>query len=209
MVAVVGKKVGMSRIYQENGTVVPVTLIQVYESLISDVKNNEDKDFNQITMSFGKDKKTEKRLNKSVLGFYKKNNLEAYDDMQTFKVGKDEEFKIGDFIGLAQLAVGNIINATGISKGKGFAGVVKRFGFKGECATHGVSLTHRHQGGTGNRRREGKVRKGLSMPGQMGNEQVTVKNLEVVKIIPEDNIVCVKGAIPGAKGGKIIINTSK
>jgi large subunit ribosomal protein L3 len=107
------------------------------------------------------------------------------------------------------LGVGDIVNVIGVSKGKGFAGVIKRYGFRGECASHGVSLTHRHQGSLGNRRREGKVRKGKKMPGHMGNEQVTVKNLEVVKLVPEDKIVCIKGAVPGSKGGKVIINTSK
>jgi large subunit ribosomal protein L3 len=116
---------------------------------------------------------------------------------------------VGDVLGLNELEVGDIINVIGVSKGKGFAGVIKRYGFKGECASHGVSLTHRHQGSAGNRRREGKVRKGKKMAGHMGNEQVTVKNLEVVKLVPEDKIVCIKGAVPGSKGGKIIINTSK
>jgi large subunit ribosomal protein L3 len=209
MVAVVGKKIGMSRIYQENGIVVPVTLVEVYDGLISEVKKCDNKDFNHITLSFGKDKKTEKKLNKPVLGFYKKNNLEPHNDMQTFKISKEKEYSVGDTLGLEELEVGDIIDIIGVSKGKGFAGVIKRHGFHGECASHGVSLTHRHLGSVGNRRREGKVRKGRKMPGHMGNEQVTVKNLEVVKLVPEDKIVCIKGAVPGAKGGKVIINTSK
>ena len=129
--------------------------------------------------------------------------------MKTFKTDKEEEIAIGSIIGIDQFSEGVEINVTGISKGKGFAGVIKRFNFRGEPASHGVSLTHRHQGGTGWRRREGRVIKGKKMPGHMGNEQVTVKNLSVVKVIPEDKIICVKGAIPGGKGGKIIINKSK
>ena len=209
MVAVIGKKIGMSRIYQENGVVVPVTLIEIYDSLVSDVNTEKSDNFNLTTLSFGKDKKTEKRLSKSVLGYYKKKNLDPYDNMKTFKTDKEEEIAVGSIIGIDQFSEGVEINVTGISKGKGFAGVIKRFGFRGEPATHGVSLTHRHQGGTGWRRREGRVIKGKKMPGHMGNEQVTVKNLSVVKVIPEDKIICVKGAIPGGKGGKIIINKSK
>ena len=195
MVAVIGKKIGMSRIYQENGTVVPVTLIEIYDSLVSDVNTEKSDNF--------------KRLSKSVLGYYKKKNLDPYDNMKTFKTDKEEEIAIGSIIGIDQFSEGVEINVTGISKGKGFAGVIKRFNFRGEPASHGVSLTHRHQGGTGWRRREGRVIKGKKMPGHMGNEQVTVKNLSVVKVIPEDKIICVKGAIPGGKGGKIIINKSK
>jgi large subunit ribosomal protein L3 len=209
MVAIVGKKIGMSRIYQENGSVIPVTLVEVYDSFVSDFKKYDDKNFSHVTLSFGKDKKTEKRINKPVLGFYKKNGLEPRDHMQTFKIPKDKEYSIGDILGLNELDVGDIINITGISKGKGFAGVIKRFGFKGECASHGVSLTHRHQGSTGNRRREGKVRKGKKMPGHLGDEQVTVKNLKVVRLLPEDRVVCIKGAVPGSRGGKVIINTSR
>ncbi|MDR2760305.1 MAG: 50S ribosomal protein L3 [Rickettsiales bacterium] len=209
MVAVIGKKVGMSRVYGENGAVIPVTLVEVYDGLVSSVKKYDDKQFNHITLSFGRDKKTEKRIGKAAMGFYKKNGLEARDNMQTFKISKDKKYSIGDILGLGELEVGDVVDVIGTSKGKGFAGAMKRHGFSGKGASHGVSLTHRHPGSTGNRRREGKVRKGKKMAGHLGNERVTVKNLEVVKLIPEDKIVCVKGAVPGSKGGKLIINKSK
>lgn len=208
MTAVIGKKLGMSRIYLENGKVVPVTLVKVYDGLVSDFKKYDDKEFNHITLSYGKDKKTEKRINKSVLGFYKKNNLEAYDNMKTFKVSKDEEFNIGDIIGFNQFKLGDVINITGISKGKGFAGAMKRHHFGGLEAAHGVSVSHRSLGGTGNRRQEGRVFKGKKMPGQMGNEQVTIKNLVIVSLEAEDNVICVKGAVPGCKGSDLIIKES-
>lgn len=208
MTTAIGKKLGMSRIYLENGKVIPVTLVKICDGLISNFKKYDDKKFNHITISYGKDKKTEKRINKSVLGFYKKNNLEAYDNMKTFKVSKDEEFSIGDIVGINQLKKGDIIDVTGISKGKGFAGAMKRHNFGGLEAAHGVSVSHRSLGGTGTRRTEGKVSKGKKMPGQMGNEQVTVKNLEIISIELDDRVICVKGAVPGCKGSNLIIKES-
>ena len=205
MVAMVGKKLGMSRLYLDNGVVVPVTLIKIYDSLVSDFKNYDDKDYNHVSLSYGKDKKTEKRINKSVLGFYKKNNLEPYNNIKTFKIGKDETFNIGDVLDCNQFKEGDIINVTGISKGKGYAGVMKRHGFAGLEAAHGVSISHRSLGSTGNRRREGKVRKGKEMAGHMGSEQITVKNLKVVRIEAEDGVICVKGAVPGFKGSDLVI----
>ncbi|MBR2141565.1 MAG: 50S ribosomal protein L3 [Rickettsiales bacterium] len=201
----VGKKLGMSRIYLDNGVVVPVTLIKVYDGLISDFKTYDDKDFNHVVLSYGKDKKTEKRINKSVLGFYKKKNLEAYDHMKTFKVSKDENFNVGDVLDFNQFKLGDNLNITGISKGKGYAGVMKRHHYSGLEAAHGVSVSHRSIGSTGNRRREGKVMKGKAMAGHMGSEQVTVKNLQVVGIENNDGVICVKGAVPGSKGSDLII----
>ena len=208
MTAVIGRKLGMSRIYTDNGEVIPVTLIKIYESLISDFKKYENKEVNHITISYGKDKKTERRIKKPVLGFYKKRNLEAHDKMKTFKVAKNAEFNIGDFIGLSALKEGFIVDVTGISKGKGFAGAMKRHGFGGLEAAHGVSISHRSIGGTGTKRREGRVMKGKKMAGHMGSEKVTVKNLKIVKIEDDDNVICVKGAVPGCKGTELIIKTS-
>ena len=205
MVAMVGKKLGMSRLYLDNGAVVPVTLIKIHDSLVSDFKPYDDKDFNHVSLSYGKDKKTEKRINKSVLGFYKKKNLEPYDNMKTFKVSKDESFNVGDILGVNQFKEGDVVSVTGISKGKGFAGAMKRHHFAGLEAAHGVSISHRSIGGTGFRRREGRVIKGKKMAGHMGSEQVTVKNLTVVRIEGDDGVICVKGAVPGSKGSDLII----
>lgn len=205
MVAMVGKKLGMSRLYLDNGVVVPVTLIRVYDSLVSDFKTYDDKDFNHVVLSYGKDKKTEKRLNKSVLGYYKKKNLEAYDNMKTFKVEKEDTFNVGDILDYNQFKQGDMVSVTGISKGKGYAGVMKRHNYAGLEAAHGVSISHRSLGSTGNRRREGKVVKGKAMAGHMGSDQITVKNLKVVRIEGDNSVICVKGAVPGSKGSDLII----
>lgn len=206
MVKMIGKKIGMSRIYDESGVVVPVTLVKVYDGCVSSVKNCDD--YNLVTISYGKDEKTEKRLSKPVLGFYKKNNLEAYDNMKTFKMDTDVEFVLGSILGIDQFNKGDFVDVSGVSKGKGFAGGMKRWGFGGLEAAHGVSISHRSIGGTGFRRREGRVAKGKHMPGHLGNERVTVKNLEIISVEADDNLICVKGAIPGSKGSDVIIKTS-
>lgn len=206
MVKMIGKKIGMSRIYDENGVVVPVTLVKVYDGCVSDVKNCDE--YNLVTISYGKDGKTEKRLNKPVLGFYKKNNLEAYDNMKTFKMDAGVNFVLGSILGVDQFNKGDLVDVSGISKGKGFAGAMKRWGFRGQMSQHGDSLSHRSLGSTGTRRREGKVVKGKHMAGHMGNEKVTVKNLEIISVEAGDNLICIKGAIPGSKGSDVVIKTS-
>ena len=204
----IGQKLGMSRIYDDKGVVTPVTLIKVYDACASDVKSYEDKDFDHLTLSYGQDKKTEKRINNPVLGYYKKKGLNAYDNMKTFQVAKDCGVEQGAIIGINQFGNDDYVDVVGISKGKGLAGAMKKYHFRGQMSQHGDSLSHRSLGGTGSRRREGRVFKGKKMAGHMGSEQVTVKNLLIVAIEPEDNIICVKGAIPGAKGGDVIIKSS-
>jgi len=209
MLGIVGKKIGMSRIYDSKGAVIPVTLIQVYECCVSDVNVLEGKDYVNVALSYDKPKNPEKKLTKSILGIYKKKNLEPYAKMTTVRMSKDKTFNIGDVLKADFLKDTTLVDITGISKGKGFAGGMKRWGFKGLEAAHGVSLAHRSLGSTGNRMSPAKVFKGKKMPGQLGDEQVTVKNLKVVDIDTADNIICVKGAIPGFKGRDVIIKTAK
>ena len=209
MLGIVGKKIGMSRIYDSKGAVIPVTLIQIYDCCVSDVNALEDKDYVNVVLSYDKPKNPEKKLTKSILGIYKKKNLEPYSKMTTVRMSKDKTFNIGDILKADFLEGTPLVDVVGISKGKGYAGGMKRWGFRGLEATHGVSLTHRSIGSTGNRMSPAKVFKGKKMPGQLGDEQVTVKNLKVVDIDTADNIVCVKGAIPGFKGRDVIIKTAK
>lgn len=209
MLGIIGKKIGMSRIYDSKGAVIPVTLIQLYECCVSDVNPLEDKDYVNVTLSYDKPKNPEKKLNKSILGIYKKKNLDPYSKMTTVRMSKDKTFNIGDILKADFLEGTPLVDVVGISKGKGFAGGMKRWNFRGLEASHGVSVTHRSIGSTGNRMSPAKVFKGKKMPGQLGDEQVTVKNLKVVDIDTADNIVCVKGAIPGFKGRDVIIKTAK
>ena len=209
MLGIVGKKIGMSRIYDSKGAVIPVTLIQIYDCCVSDVNALEDKDYVNVVLSYDKPKNPEKKLTKSILGIYKKKNLDPYAKMTTVRMSKDKTFNIGDILKADFLEGTPLVDVVGVSKGKGFAGGMKRWGFRGLEATHGVSVSHRSIGSTGNRMSPAKVFKGKKMPGQLGDEQVTVKNLNVVDIDTADNIVCVKGAIPGFKGRDVIIKTAK
>lgn len=209
MLGIVGKKIGMSRIYDSKGAVIPVTLIQIYDCCVSDVNALEDKDYVNVVLSYDKPKNPEKKLAKSILGIYKKKNLDPYAKMTTVRMSKDKTFNIGDILKADFLEGTPLVDVVGVSKGKGFAGGMKRWGFRGLEATHGVSVSHRSIGSTGNRMSPAKVFKGKKMPGQLGDEQVTVKNLKVVDIDTADNIVCVKGAIPGFKGRDVIIKTAK
>lgn len=210
MLGIVGKKIGMSRIYDSKGTVIPVTLIQIYDCCVSDVKELENNDdCLNVTLSYDKPKNAEKKLTKPILGIYKKKNLEPYSKMTTVKMSKDKTFNIGDMLNAGLLDGVKLVDITGISKGKGFAGGMKRWNFRGLEASHGVSISHRSIGSTGNRMSPAKVFKGKKMPGQLGDEQITVKNLKVVDIDTADNVICVKGAIPGFKGRDVIIKTAK
>lgn len=208
MLGLVGKKIGMSRIYDAKGAVVPVTLIQLYECVVSDVNQIKDKDYTNVTLSYDKPKNPDKKINKSILGVYKKKNLDPHSKMTTVRMSKDKTFNIGDVLKADLFKDTPVVDITGISKGKGFAGGMKRWHFHGLEASHGVSVSHRSLGSTGNRMSPAKVFKGKKMPGQMGNEQVTIQNLKVVDIDPADNIVCVKGAIPGFNGRDVVIKTA-
>ena len=209
MLGLVGKKIGMSRIYDSKGSVIPVTLIQLYECCVSEVNPMEDKDYNNVVLSYDEPKNGEKKLSKAILGIYKKKNLKPYSKMTTVRMSKDKTFNIGDILKADLLNGVNLVDVVGISKGKGYAGGMKRWNFRGLEASHGVSITHRSIGSTGNRMSPAKVWKGKKMPGHLGNEQVTIKNLKVVDIDPTDNVICVKGAMPGVSGRDVLIKTAK
>ena len=209
MLGLVGKKIGMSRIYDSKGSVIPVTLIQLYECCVSEVNPMEDKAYNNVVLSYDEPKNAEKKLSKAILGIYKKKNLKPYSKMTTVRMSKDKTFNIGDILKADLLNGVNLVDVVGISKGKGYAGGMKRWNFRGLEASHGVSITHRSIGSTGNRMSPAKVWKGKKMPGHLGNEQVTIKNLKVVDIDPTDNVICVKGAIPGFSGRDVLIKTAK
>jgi len=209
MLGLVGKKIGMSRIYDKDGAVVPVTLIQLYECCVSGVNALEDKDYINVVLSYDKPRKAERDLNKSILGIYKKKNLEPYSKMATVRMSKDKTFNIGDILKADLLKDVILVDVVGISKGKGFAGGMKRWNFHGLEASHGVSVSHRSIGSTGHRMSPSKVFKNKKMPGHMGDEQTTIKNLKVVDVDPTDNIICVKGAIPGFKGRDVLVKAAK
>ena len=209
MLGIIGKKIGMSRIYDNKGVVIPVTLIQLYECCVSEINSIDNKNYNNVVLSYDKPKNAEKQLTKPIIGYYKKKNLEPYSKKKTVKISKDKKLNIGDILKVDFLEGVELVDVTGISKGKGFAGGMKRWGFHGLEAQHGVSISHRSLGSTGNRMSPSKVWGGKKMPGQMGNTQITVKNLKIVDINKDDNFICVKGSIPGFNGSDVLIKVDE
>jgi len=199
----------MTKLYTDVGSVVPVTLIQLYKCLVTKIFDNNEKNYNTVLLSYGELNNPEKKLNKPILCFYKKLKLNPYLKMKSVRFTKENVVNVGDVLSADLLKDVMYVDVTGISKGKGFAGGMKRYGFHGLDAQHGVSISHRSIGSTGNRMSPSKVFKGKRMPGHLGNVQTTVKNLKVVRVDVDDNILCVKGSIPGYNGSDLVIKTIK
>lgn len=187
-----GTKLGMSQVFNKEGQVIPVTLIEAGPCLVTQIKTKEKDGYQAVQIGFGQKKK----LTKPLLGHLKK--LGQFRWLREFRVEKPE-FKLGDVISVDIFKEGDKVKVSGLSKGKGFAGVVKRHGFKGGPASHGTKHTLRAPGSIGSSFPE-RVWKGRKMAGRMGTERVTTKNLEVAKVDKENNLLAIKGAIPGRKG---------
>jgi large subunit ribosomal protein L3 len=202
----VGKKLGMSRVFQENGRSVPVTVILVEPNRITQVKTESTDGYSALQVTLGLKKAN--RLIKPEAGVFATANVEPGLGLWELRADKPSELEglaVGATVGLERLSVGQKIDVVAISKGKGTAGTVKRYNFRTQDATHGNSRSHRSLGSTGQNQTPGRVFKGKKMPGRMGNERVSVQNLEVVKIDAERCLVLVKGAVPGAEGGIVFI----
>ena len=200
---VIAEKVGMMSLFQKDGTSTPVTVLKIDGCTVVDVRTKERDGYVAVQLGAGKAKV--KNLSKAVLGHYKKANVEPKKTLQEFRVSDDCVLNIGDEIGANHFVVGQLVDVSGVSVGKGYAGVMKKYHFGGDCASHGVSRTHRAGGSTGQREWPGKVFKNLKMPGQMGNKQVTEQNLEVVAIDEDRGLVMVKGSVPGFDSNTVII----
>jgi len=196
---ILGKKIEMSQKFKEDGTVVPVTLISAGPCKITQIKTEGKDNCNAVQVGF----ETRKKISKPLAGHLK--DLENFRYLVDFEVEKPEEYKRGQEIKISELTVGGKVQIAGFSKGKGFAGVVKRHGFHGGPASHGHKDNLRMPGsiGAGGVQR---VFKGMRMAGHMGNERVTIKNLEVVEIDEKNNILALKGAVPGARGALLMIS---
>ena len=190
------KKIGMSRFYDSLGFNHPVTILQVDEANVVDIKTNEKDGYSAVRLSLGKSKR---KNNKSVKGFLKKQNIPAFLFSKEFRVSETDNYKVGEKVTVKNFIEGQFIDVTSNSKGKGFAGGMKRHNFGGNRATHGVSISHRSHGSTGQCQDPGKVFKGKKMAGRLGNVQVTIQNLKVLKVDNENGIILVKGAVPGHK----------
>lgn len=204
--AVIAEKVGMMGLFQENGDQVPVTVLKI-DSTVVDTRTQEKDGYTAVQIGYKTAK--EKHLAKPQKGHFAKLKQEPKRVLKEFRVSEDCLVPAGSVIGANHFVVGQLVDVTGVSLGKGFAGVMKRYNFHGDNATHGVSRTHRSGGSTGNREWPGRVFKNRKMPGQMGNKQVTVQNLKVVAIDEERNLVMVQGGVPGFDDGMVIIQDAK
>ena len=199
-IGLVGKKSGMSRLFQEDGTSVPVTVISVAANFIADIKTHEKHGYSAIVVS----KNTSKNLTKSSTEFFKKQNI-SNGELFEFRTEETDELKIGHHLTADIFEVGKMVDVTGTSKGKGYAGVIKRRNFAMQDATHGNSLAHRAHGSIGQCQTPGRVWKGKKMSGHMGHETKTIQSLKLMGADVQNNLLYVKGAVPGFNGSTLKI----
>ncbi|CAM4265133.1 50S ribosomal protein L3 [Zobellia roscoffensis] len=203
MSGLIGKKVGMTSIFDENGKNIPCTVIEAGPCVVTQVRTEEVDGYNALQLGF--DDKADKRANKAEAGHFKKAGTSPKKKVVEFQ-GFDEDYKLGDTVGVDVFVEGEFVDVIGTSKGKGFQGVVKRHGFGGVGqATHGQHNRLRAPGSIGAASYPARVFKGMKMAGRMGGDRVTVQNLRVLKVVPEKNLLVVKGAVPGHKNAYVTI----
>jgi len=207
-IGLIGKKIGMTREFFDSGISIPVTVLSVEKGRILDVITKEKRGYDAIKVGFGKIKNS--KLTKQMKGVFAKKSTEPRKVLKEFRVNNISEFKEGNEIGLELFKDQKFVDVTSKTIGKGFAGVMKRYNFSGGRASHGTSVSHRAQGSTGQNQDPGKVFKGKKMPGHMGDKLRTMQNLEIIKSDFENNLIFVKGSIPGSKNSFVLIQkTSK
>jgi len=202
-IGLIGKKIGMTREFFDSGISVPVTVLSVEKGRILDVITKEKRGYDAIKVGFGKIKNS--KLTKQMKGVFTKKATEPKKILKEFRVNNISEFKEGHEIGLELFKDQKYVDITAKTIGKGFAGVMKRHNFSGNKASHGVSVTHRSHGSTGQNQDPGRVFKGKKMAGHMGNKVRTIQNLEIIKSDLENNLIFVKGSVPGSKNSLVLI----
>jgi large subunit ribosomal protein L3 len=202
-IGIVGIKRGMTRVFNEAGDSIPVTVIEATPNRVTQRKTVETDGYDAVQVTMGEVKAS--KITKARAGHFSKANVEAGRHLHEFRCAADLECSVGDVLSVDGFEAGQKIDATGQSKGKGFAGVIKRYNFQMQDATHGNSVSHRAPGSIGQCQTPGRVFKGKKMAGHMGAVQVTTQTLEVVRVDQENNLLLVKGAVPGAKGGEVVI----
>lgn len=205
MSGLLGKKLGMTQVFDEAGDAVPVTVIQAGPCVVVQKKATDKDGYEAVQLGFDElPASREKKIPKAALQHFKKKNLKAYRILREFRIEKDAAFEVGQVVTVESFKVGDRVKVTGVSKGKGFQGVIKRHGKAGGPASHG-SRFHRTTGSIGQRTSPGEVFKNMKLPGHLGSERVTVRNLKVVQVRPEENLLFVSGAIPGANQNVVMI----
>jgi large subunit ribosomal protein L3 len=204
-IGLIGRKRGMTRVFTDQGDSIPVTVIEVSPNRVTQVKTVETDGYNALQVTMGKRRNS--LVNKPAAGHFSKAEVEAGEGLWELRLHGEEgtDLIAGAELNVEQFETGQIVDVTGISKGKGFAGAVKRHNFAMQDATHGNSLSHRAPGSIGQCQTPGRVFKGKKMAGHMGDERVTTENLEVIRIDTERNLLLIKGAVAGAKGGQVTI----
>ena len=203
-IGVVGKKSGMTRVFAEDGASVPVTVIEVTPNRVTQVKSVENDGYSAVQVTAGEARQN--RVKKPNAGHFAKANTAAGNGLWEFRLDADnEELTVGAELGVDQFEAGQKIDVRGVSKGKGYAGTIKRWNFRGQDNTHGNSISHRAPGSIGQCQTPGRVFKGKKMAGHLGNVRTTTQNLEVVRVDADRNLLLVKGAVPGPAGGNVYI----
>jgi len=204
--AIIGKKVGMTQIFTEDGKVIPVTVIEAGPCSVIQKKVADKDGYDAVQLGF--EDITEKKLSKPEAGHLKKAGTELKKILREFKLDDAASMNVGDVVKASAFEVGDYVDISGVTKGKGYAGVVKRWGFAVQTHTHGVGPVHRGVGSTGSNTDPSRVMPGRKMPGHLGCESVTIQNLEIVKVDENLNMIAVRGAIPGPKGGIVSIKST-
>ena len=204
--ALIGKKIGMSREFFKTGQSVPVTVLKMETGRVINVISKEKRGYSAVQIGFGKIKSS--RLSKSMKGYFAKKNTEPKKSLKEFRLENTENFKEGNEIGLEIFENVKFVDVKAKTIGKGFAGAMKRHNFGGLRASHGVSISHRAHGSTGQNQDPGKVFKGKKMAGHMGDKIRTIQNIEVIKTDKENNLLYLKGSIPGSKNSEVLIRKS-
>lgn len=203
---IIGKKIGMTQIFDEKGNVVPVTVVEAGPCVISQMKTVENDGYAAVQMGYG-DLKPQK-VNKPMKGHFAKADVAPKRTLREFRVENTESFNVGDIVKADAFAAGDRVDVVATSKGKGYAGVIKRWNHSRLKETHGTGPVARHGGSNGSNSDPSRVFKGMKMAGHLGAERVTVQNLTVVKVDTENNLIAIKGAIPGPNGGIVVIHDS-
>ena len=204
-VALLGKKIGMTQVFDENDRLVPVTVIEAGPCPITQIKSDEKDGYSAVQIGYRPQKSH--RMTKAAVGHFKKAGVEPHAELQEFRTSSDADYNVGDVLTVEKFEAGQKIDIVGTSKGRGFQGVMKRHGFAGGPASHG-SMFHRRGGSYGFCQWPGHVIKGKKMPGHMGDTKCTVQNLQIVRVDAEKNLILIKGSVPGARGSLLTVRTA-
>ena len=200
---VIARKLGMSRIFNDDGEHVPVTVLRMEDVEVLSVKSIAKDGYTSVQLGFSN--KKSKNISKPLRGFFAKAKAEPKEKVVEFRVSEDAILNVGDKLGVNHFVAGQKVDVIGVSQGKGFSGAMKRHNFGGMQASHGVSISHRSHGSTGNSQDPGRTWRGKKMAGQYGNVRITTQNFKVVKLLEDDDLILIQGSVPGSKNGVVLI----